>query len=61
MLQYGSFRSTVKYNIAPQTPKLFLKNPFFTSIRMSEKSIKFDDKKSKKRDFCKNNNNNNKK
>ena len=45
MLKYSSFRSTIKYMIT----QIMIKKTFFSSsIRMSGKSIKFDDKKSKK-------------
>ena len=44
MLKYSSFRSTIKYMIT----QIIIKTFFSSSIRMSGKSIKFDDKKSKK-------------
>ena len=50
MLKYSSFRSTIKYVIT----QIIIKKTFFSSsIRMSGKSIKFDDKKSKKELFLK--------
>ena len=51
MLKYGSFRSTIKYEIAPQTPKLIFKKItlFSSSTRMSGKDINFEDKKIKKK------------
>ena len=51
MLKYDSFRSTIKYKITPQTPKLLKNNFYFffsQSISMSGKNINFEHKKSTK-------------
>ena len=51
MLKYDTFRSAIKYEIAPQIPnykKKILLVFFLPSIRMSVKNINFEDKKIKK-------------
>ena len=53
MLKNGSFRSTIKYEIPPQTPKLQKIYFFSPSIRMSGENINLEDKKVEKIDFYK--------
>ena len=52
MLKYGSFRSTIKYEIAPLAPKLLWKELYFfsPSMKTSGENIKFDDKKVKNKE-----------
>ena len=56
MLKRDSFRSTIKYEIAPQAAKLLFKklSYFSTGIRMRGKNINLEDKKIKKSYFYKN-------
>ena len=56
MLKYGSFRSTMKYEIAPYTPKLLEKkfHFFFSKYKNEWKEHIFWRQKNQKRDFYKN-------
>ena len=49
MLKYGSFRFAMKYDMAPQTPKLIFNFFFSPSVRMTRKNINFEDKKNPKK------------